>query len=204
MSKRQPPCPPRVWRLKVEAAEAGPQIRVVRRPGSGRVPVGLGRWCRAIARATWKQCGIDGGGEVSLLLVGDASMRELNRRYRNRDSSTDVMSFPQMQTGGPGSGFWYPVFQAHAPAMWGDVVINLPWSRRAARERRHPWVWEVSLLMTHGLLHLLGYDHQKSCDHRRMQWRQKRVLEVVLGVESVRKLLGPDFSRAGKQPSYGE
>jgi rRNA maturation RNase YbeY len=83
--------------------------------------------------------------EVSVLFCGDARMRALNRRYRRRDRSTDVLAFPS--EGPPG-------------ALLGDIVISVPYASRQARRRREPVRKELDRLLVHGYLHLLGYDHE--------------------------------------------
>lgn len=78
--------------------------------------------------------------------VGDVSMRALNRDFRGKDSTTDVLSFP----GGETPDGWY----------LGDVVVSVPAARRQAAERAHPVGREVRLLLLHGVLHCLGHDHE--------------------------------------------
>jgi probable rRNA maturation factor len=79
---------------------------------------------------------------VSVLFCGDRRMRTLNRRYRRKDRSTDVLSFP-----------------AAAPLL-GDIAISVPWAGRQARHRGEPVSREIDRLLVHGYLHLLGYDHE--------------------------------------------
>jgi probable rRNA maturation factor len=83
-------------------------------------------------------------GEVSVVLAGDRLLRRLNREYRGRDRTTDVLSFP-----GPGG-----------EEGLGDVVISVPTAARHARRRGHSVQRELDLLALHGLLHVLGYDHE--------------------------------------------
>lgn len=83
---------------------------------------------------------------LGVRLVGDAEMRELNRRYRHRDGSTDVLSFPGERT----------IEGAHL----GDVAISLPTAERQAREAGHSLGRELEELVLHGLLHCLGHDHE--------------------------------------------
>ena len=70
-------------------------------------------------------------------------MRSLNRRYRGKDRSTDVLAFP-----GVGGGFL------------GDIAVSVPYAARRARRRDAPLAWQLDLLLLHGFLHLLGYDHE--------------------------------------------
>ena len=89
--------------------------------------------------------------ELSILVVGDAAIRRLNRRWRGKDRATDVLSFP---AAGPGR-------------MLGDVVVSLDTARRAARGQRALGA-ELDRYLAHGLLHLLGHDHERAGDARRM------------------------------------
>lgn len=81
--------------------------------------------------------------EVSVLFCGDRRMRSLNRKYRRKDRSTDVLSFP-----------------AGAGGLLGDIVVSIPYAERQARRRAEPVAREVDRLLVHGFLHLLGYDHE--------------------------------------------
>jgi rRNA maturation RNase YbeY len=74
-------------------------------------------------------------------------MRRLNRRYRRKNTSTDVLAFP---AGGPDGG---------GPLL-GDIVVSIPFAARQARRRAEPLAREVDRLLVHGFLHLLGYDHE--------------------------------------------
>lgn len=78
-------------------------------------------------------------------------MRSLNRRYRGLDKTTDVLSF-SLREGK------FPHIQ---PGILGDIVISVPVAARQAREQGHPLRREIERLLVHGLLHLLGYDHEQ-------------------------------------------
>lgn len=88
--------------------------------------------------------------ELSILLVDDAEIKNLNRQHRNIDSATDVLSFPQMED---------DEFISH---MLGDVVISVETADRQAKEHHFSLEQELVLLLIHGLLHLLGFDHERS------------------------------------------
>jgi probable rRNA maturation factor len=90
-------------------------------------------------------------GSVAIALVADRRMRQLNRRYRRRDYATDVLSFPADPAAAP--------IRRSRPL--GDIVIARGVARRQAREAGHPEGAELRLLALHGLLHLLGYDHER-------------------------------------------
>ena len=80
---------------------------------------------------------------MTIALASDQRVRSLNRRYLGKDRSTDVLSFP-----------------ADEPGILGDVVIALGVAARQARAAGHPLATELRVLALHGLLHLLGYDHE--------------------------------------------
>ncbi|MCB9667556.1 MAG: rRNA maturation RNase YbeY [Myxococcales bacterium] len=87
--------------------------------------------------------------ELSILLCDDGSMRTLNRDYRKQDKPTDVLAFPMGARP-----------RSNASVLLGDVVISLPTARRQAAGRGHDAMEEVTFLLAHGLLHLLGMDHR--------------------------------------------
>lgn len=101
--------------------------------------------------------------ELSLVLVSDTVMRRLNRQWRGADRPTDVLSFAQAEG------------QGGAPeGLLGDVVISVDTARRQARERAAPLARELDRLLIHGVLHLLGYDHERSqAEAQRMQRRER-------------------------------
>jgi probable rRNA maturation factor len=108
-------------------------------------------------------------GELSVLVVDDAEMRALNRRHLKRDRTTNVLSFPQHDSGQPGS------------PMLGDVVLApRTVARQALASGRDP-KRERDLVLVHAVLHLLGYDHIGSrVERERMRAREREVL-VALG-----------------------
>jgi probable rRNA maturation factor len=115
---------------------------------SVRAP-GLGRWLQSIAPLRAK-------GAVTIALVSDARIRALNRRFRRKDRATDVLSFP-----------------AGEPGVLGDVVIAAGVAARQAVEAGHSLQAEFRVLALHGLLHLLGYDHEH--DDGRMARLERRL-----------------------------
>lgn len=99
----------------------------------------------------------------SAVLVSDRRIQELNRRYRKRSAVTDVLSFSLRENG-----------------YLGEVVISAPTARRQARHYRHRVEEEVKLLLLHGVLHLLGYDHETD---RGQMARREHTLRRRLGLE---------------------
>jgi len=100
-----------------------------------------------------------GDVELSVVVVDDAAMRELNRRYRRQDRPTDVLAFAMAE------GEQAPAIR---PELLGDVVLSADTARRQARSRGVPLLDELTLLLAHGLLHLLGHDHRSRATEREM------------------------------------
>jgi len=108
--------------------------------------------------------------EVSVLLVGDTAMRTLNRRYRGKDRTTDVLSFPLREGR-------FSRIQHH---VLGDIVLSLPAAARQAKAAGEPCRVEIDRLLVHGYLHLLGYDHEESrAEAGRMEGRERRLREAL-------------------------
>ncbi|QQR89315.1 MAG: rRNA maturation RNase YbeY [Myxococcales bacterium] len=106
--------------------------------------------------------------ELSLLLCGDRQIQILNRRYRNKDKATDVLSFPQIDDP-----------RKMDCSMLGDVVISRTTAARQAREKGHSELDEITFLLAHGLLHLLGMDHRTAAEDRRMKARTDMLCQAV-------------------------
>ncbi|MEK6695340.1 MAG: rRNA maturation RNase YbeY [Nitrospirota bacterium] len=133
--------------------------------------------------------------ELSLVLVSDRRMRSLNRRYRKKDQTTDVLAFPLFErrsrpvareaTGTPTSRLRKPqALPGDAsdgqPMLLGDVVISMPTAKRQASEFGHSLRDEITRLLVHGVLHLLGYDHERSeRDALLMTRKEKAVLRAI-------------------------
>ncbi len=122
--------------------------------------------------------------ELSILFVDDEEIQVLNRDYRGKDKPTDVLSFPQIEIGkgiGRGKGEKdtreYPLHLPLPVPVLGDVVISLETAKRQAKERGHPFIKEVLILMIHGILHLIGYDHEG--DRKKGVEMRKKEKEVI-------------------------
>ena len=107
--------------------------------------------------------------EVSLTLTNDEVIKELNKNWRNKDKPTDVLSFPA----GDVPGYSYKVL--------GDIVISVPYAIRQAKEIGVSFYEELVRLIAHGLLHLLGYDHEKSEEEARLMFdKQEKLIKHIL------------------------
>jgi len=113
---------------------------------------------------------VTGDAELVLAFVDDAAMRDLNRRYRQKDRTTDVLSFGQsLRRGAKGTSAASSVRrEADGTLELGDVVISGAQAARQAKRRRCPLSTEVAFLAAHGALHLLGYEDDTSAGYREM------------------------------------
>lgn len=121
----------------------------------------------AVSGRMAQELGLGSQHELSLLLTDNSTIRRINRRWRDIDRPTDVLSFP-LHTLKPG--------QSVPAGPVGDIVISLPYTRLAARQEGISLEYHLAHLLVHGLLHLLGYDHERDADARRMEREEKRLL----------------------------
>jgi probable rRNA maturation factor len=124
----------------------------------------LRRWASAALGAR------GAGRELALSTVGAKRMRTLNRRYRGKDKPTNVLSFPAQP---------HPSAPGPTALPLGDVVICPAVLRREAREQGKPERAHWAHLVVHGALHLVGYDHERDADARRMERREIAVLRAL-------------------------
>jgi probable rRNA maturation factor len=188
-SKRLPPR--RRGRSGARAGRAGEGLHVSVSDGRGRPARDgdLARWLAGAVPARWR-------GEVGIALVTDARIRTLNQQYRRKNTPTDVLSFPadDAEAGNreprgangasraasrkpriasvgsrvPDPGSRNPHPGSRQGGYLGDIVIATGVARRQAREAGHSYATELRVLALHGLLHLLGYDHDSAADRGRM------------------------------------
>ena len=108
---------------------------------------------------------------LSLVLADDALLRTLNRDYREADKATDVLSFGLADPGA--------LADPAARVFLGEIYISVETARRQARMARRPYGREVAHLVLHGILHLLGHDHAKAAERRRMRAEEGRLLRAL-------------------------
>ncbi len=138
------------------------------------------RWLRRLVKESIAAHGVDTEVELSLLITDDATVRELNKKYRGKDKTTDVLSFALEadKRGDASAGFVMPPGEM---VHLGEVIVSYPKAVEQAAERKHPVEDELALLVIHGVLHLLGYDHDKPAREREMRSMEQRVLSAVQG-----------------------
>src|SRR6186713_1369167 len=123
-------------RVSVATPDFAPPRKSRASSGQARAARGLGAWLSKIAPAAAK-------GDLSIAIVSDRRMRALNRQFRGKDKVTDVLSFPSDERG-----------------FMGDIVVAAGVATRQAKDAGHSVQTELKVLALHGLLHLLGYDHE--------------------------------------------
>jgi probable rRNA maturation factor len=143
----------------MDADPANLTISICTQAGRPARAPGLARWLAATAPARAR-------GSVTIVITGDAAIRRLNREWRGVDHATDVLSFPADDDA--------PRIRGQVRHL-GDIVIATGVARRQAAAARHSYTTELKVLALHGLLHLLGYDHETDAGQmRRLEARLRR------------------------------
>ena len=145
--------------------------------------------CSALLKRLLKETGRPGAG-VTLLLASDREVRRLNRAWLGQDRTTDVLSFPAQGDLEPGR-----------PHL-GDIAISVAQAARQARRARWRLRDEISLLLTHGFLHLLGYDHET--DGGEMRRLEEGLLDRVARVRLARRRVPWGEAGAGSGKGRGK
>jgi len=130
---------------------------------------------RRAIRAAFESAGRERAGELTVVITDDAQVKELNRTYRGVDAATDVLAF----AGADEAGAFVP--SPETAEYIGDVVISYPRAAEQAVAYGHPTEEELSILVVHGVLHLLGYDHEEEEDREEM-WRVQSAVLGKLGI----------------------
>jgi probable rRNA maturation factor len=104
-------------------------------------------------------------GEIEINIIGDELMKSLNKKYRKKNKTTDVLSFAWSEDG---------IIQSET---LGQIYISLPQIKRQAKENRVKEKDEFNKILTHGLLHLAGYDHQTDMEEKKMRNIEKKIIE---------------------------
>ncbi len=131
------------------------------------------------AAATFSQATRGGGHwQTAILLADDATLRDLNRRFRGQDKATNVLAFPAHEDSAryADPAVESPIIAGDEPQQWGDVALAFETVAREAAEQDKSLADHLSHLVTHGLLHLLGHDHQDSAAALRMEALEREIL----------------------------
>jgi probable rRNA maturation factor len=138
-----------------------------------------GRIVKRRAERMLTELGVE-DAELSVMLTNDSGIRELNEKHREKSKATDVLSFPMDERGKGPSG---------ATRLLGDVVISLDTAARQARQRRRELISEVTHLLAHGILHLIGYDHETDAEERRMNVAAAKLIRAARATRTSRPML---------------
>jgi probable rRNA maturation factor len=148
-------------------------VSVVGEGGTDTHAKGLGRWLARIAPRS-------AHGHVAVAILPDSKVKALNRKYRQVDKNTDVLSFPEM---GSGAIFNGRPGKLHPTPFLGDIAISRGIARKQAKLLGHSLGVEIRVLALHGLLHLLGYDHESDNGRMaRVEARLRRKAKLPLGL----------------------
>lgn len=147
-------------------------VEITRRGAATRYPTADLRKIAGVLLAKLDQQ----GAELSIALVGDAEMRQLNAKYRKKKKTTDVLSFGVEN------------LPSTSSQLLGDVIISVQQARRQAKDRNHTLRAEMVTLLIHGILHLLGYDHERSARQAKIMFGLERRLAAYLCERGVLKV----------------
>jgi probable rRNA maturation factor len=161
----------RPYARRLVSDPSGPRVfvRVSRERGRGqtaRARLPSAAQLRNVVLRTLAEAAPQVAGDVTVVVTNDASIRVLNRRFRNKDAPTDVLAFPI------GDGL-------RREEPFGDVVISVDTAKRQAREYGATLMQEMSRLLIHGTLHLCGYDHHERAQAARMHGLTRRLLRKM-------------------------
>ncbi len=131
-------------------------------------------WVRKITRQVLRDEGVPSPYEASLVFTDSETVQRLNRDYRDLDEPTDVLAFYMLPQKGADSSFALP---PDGVTRLGEVIISYPQAVAQAREQGHSPERELALLIIHGILHLLGYDHEEPEAEHKMRERERALLE---------------------------
>ena len=137
-------------------------------------------WLERVAERVLVAQGIDSRAELGLVIVGQERVRQLNLSYLGKDEPTDVLAFSMLPepSGGDLVSFVAP---PDGIKHLGEVVISYPQAVIQAEERRHSVEREIAILIIHGVLHLLGYEHDNPELERQMRTREVEILNLIEG-----------------------
>ncbi|HET6794422.1 MAG TPA: rRNA maturation RNase YbeY [Acidimicrobiales bacterium] len=149
-------------------------------------PVDTVRWMR-LAEAVLASEGVTGDAELSVLFVDEAAIGDLNKRFLDKEGPTDVLAFPMDEepaeggrspdSGGTGPG-WAPAEPSDMPTMVGDIVICPAVAHRNGPNHAGSYEDELALLVVHGILHLMGMDHEDEEEAQVMERREQELLDL--------------------------
>ncbi len=137
-------------------------------------------WLERVTEQALLAEGVDPASEAGLVVVGQERMRQLNSSYLGEDRPTDVLAFAMLPEPSRGDSAFF-VAPPDGVKHLGEVIISYPQAAIQAEEHRHPVKREMVILIIHGVLHLLGYDHDEPVRERGMRAREAEILGAMAG-----------------------
>ena len=153
------------------------KVLITNEQNAVKVPSGLRILIRRSCNAVLEYENFDGPAEISVTFVDNARIHELNKQYRDKDAPTDVLSFPMAENGE------YDIDEDNGCKILGDIVISMERATEQAELYGHSFEREVAFLCVHSVLHLLGYDHERSADEDKLMREKQRAVMHALGLE---------------------
>lgn len=144
-----------------------------------KIPTGLRMNVRRACTAVLQTENVQDSVQISVTFVNNDEIRELNKKYRNKDSATDVLSFSTSNDGD------YDVDPETGMTILGDVVMSLEKAKENADKYGHSLQQEVGFLTVHSVLHLLGYDHEQGGLQRTKMREREQFLMTQLGFNGI-------------------
>lgn len=139
-----------------------------------KIPTGVRMLIRRCCHAVLQLENFEGSAEISVSFVDNERIREMNRQFRDKDSATDVLSFPMGENGN------YDINHETGAKILGDIVISVPKAMEQAGTYGHSLEREIGYLTAHSMLHLLGYDHEAGGLARvRMREKEEKVMQEL-------------------------
>jgi probable rRNA maturation factor len=135
-------------------------------------------WLEDVAQRVLKAEKAGAKSEVGIVVTGQEMVQQLNRNFRGQDEPTDVLAF---STRDEAEGLPRFILAPDGLSHLGEVIISYPQAQVQAEEHGHSLQKELTILLIHGLLHLLGYDHEEADAEKKMQSREKELLELIEG-----------------------
>lgn len=148
-------------------------VSIVNKQRKEKTPKVLKDLIRSVVSAVLDFEGVSAECEMSVLLVDDRSIRELNRDFRSIDRATDVLSFPSGD---------YPLEDGAEYLYVGDMALSLERARRQAEEYGHSYEREVAFLTAHSVLHCLGYDHVNGEEEEKEMFSRQEAILQGMGI----------------------
>lgn len=151
------------------------RVIIVNRQKEIKIPTGIRMLVRRCCNAVLVLEKFKGSAEVSVTFVDNDYIQSLNKQYREKDMPTDVLSFPMNKEDGT-----YEIDPENGAQLLGDIVISMEKVMEQSERYGHSMRREVTYLVAHGMLHLLGYDHERGgIEKRRMREREDIVLDLL-------------------------